>query len=306
MNRTEKLFTIFVFLLFSFTAYIFYTRRDEIKEVTTSFILKFKNNEVIVPYDKTVNHRNYNYKTVHETDDFKPKNINDIKNIYYTVLNNGWDEFTFYCPKDYKNCSDDVKSIINEKDYITQINNYVSPYNSYKNYNTSITNDTEIFLKVDKLYTDYDIDNINQEIDKIFNELNINKNNYTLDDIKQLHDYIINNTKYDKDYEDNTESISNKASGALFHNLALCSGYADTFSLMLDKLNIPNFKVSNNEHVWNVVLINNEWKHVDVTWDDDERYKNNYYNFYMLTTDELLKKDNDIHAFNREIYKEIK
>lgn len=306
MNRTEKLFTIFVILLISFISYIFYIKKDEIKEVVSLLILKFKDADVYAPYDKTINHRVYNYSTVHETDNFKPKNINDIKNIYYTVLNNGWDEFTFYCPKDYKECADDVRKIINDKDYLSQINNFVNPYNSYKNINTQLTSDKEIYIKIDKLYTNEDIRKVNNKLNEIFKELNINKNNYSLNDIKRLHDYLINNTSYDKDYKDGDETISNKATGALFNNIALCSGYSDTFALMLDMLDIPNFRVSNIEHIWNVIKFNNEWRHIDVTWDDDEINKNNIYNFYYLTTNELIEKDNDLHTFNRDIYLELK
>ncbi|UKI58189.1 MAG: hypothetical protein L6V81_01725 [Clostridium sp.] len=39
---------------------------------------------------------------------------------------------------------------------------------------------------------------------------------------------------------------------------------------MLDKLHIPNFKVTSSEHVWNVVYYNGKWTHIDATWDDDE------------------------------------
>ncbi len=275
-------------------------------EIIQTFILKFKEVGATIPYDKTVNHRVYNYLTVHETDNFKPKNINDIKNIYYTVLNNGWNEFTFYCPNDYENCSNDVRTIIKDKDYLSLINNFVSPYNSYKNINTQITNDKEVYIKIDKLYTNEDIYKVNNKLNEIFKELNINKNNYSLNDIKRLHDYLIQNITYDKDYKDGDTTISNKSTGALFNKIALCSGYSDTLSLMLDMLEIPNFRVSNNEHIWNVIKFNNEWRHIDVTWDDDEINKNNNYNFYYLSTNELLTIDNDTHSFKRELYLELK
>lgn len=275
-------------------------------EIIQTFILKVKEVGATIPYDKTVNHRVYNYLTVNETDNFKPKNINDIKNIYYTVLNNGWNEFTFYCPNDYENCSNDVRTIIKDKDYLSLINNFVSPYNSYKNINTQITNDKEVYIKIDKLYTNEDIYKVNNKLNEIFKELNINKNNYSLNDIKKLHDYLIQNITYDKDYKDGDITISNKSTGALFNKIALCSGYSDTFALMLDMLKIPNFRVSNNEHIWNVIKFNNEWRHIDVTWDDDEINKNNNYNFYYLSTNELLTIDNDKHSFKRELYLELK
>ena len=306
MNRTEKLLMILFILIISFAGYVFYVYRKDVIKSVKLFISNFKENEVIIPYEDTKNHNNYTFKTVKETDDFKPHNMEDLKNIYYTVLNNGWDSFTFYCPKDYETCADDVRMLANDNTYISLINNYINPYNTYKKYNTLITNDKEIYLKIDKLYTNEDIYNLNNEIDRIFKELNIDVNNYKNDDIKKLHDYLINNVTYDENYQKGTETISNKANGALFDGTALCSGYTDAFALMLDKLKIPNFKVSNEEHIWNIVYFNNEWKHVDVTWDDDERNKNNIYNFYMLDTNELLEKDNDVHNFTRSNYLELK
>ena len=75
---------------------------------------------------------------------------------------------------------------------------------------------------------------------------------------------------------------------------------------MMDKLNIPNFKVSTIDHVWNVIYFENKWQHIDVTWDDDEVNNNNYYNFFMIDTNDLLKKDTLKHSFDRDTYLELK
>ena len=114
------------------------------------------------------------------------------------------------------------------------------------------------------------------------------------------------NITYDDNYQkDDKITISNKATGALKNKIALCSGYADTYAIFLEKLGIPNFKVTSENHVWNAVYIDNKWLHIDVTWDDDEINKNNNYNFYLLDTDELLKKDQTEHSFSEEYYLEL-
>ncbi len=305
MTRTERLLKTLILLVLAFISYIFYLNYDSIIRNFKDFINLFKEAEVIVPYDKTINHLNYQFKTVSETDNFKPTNIEDIKKIYYTVLNNGWTEFTFYCPKEYENCMEDVRVIADRNEYISQINNYVSPYNSYIKYNTLLVNDDEIHLTVDKLYTNEEIKQIDLEIDSIFQELGIKNNNDTFNNIKKIHNYLIENITYDENYKKGKETISNKANGALFNKVALCSGYSDLFSLMLNRLNVPNFRVSNDEHIWNVIYYGDKWYHIDVTWDDDERNKNNTYNFYMVTTDELLEKDKDIHNFIISDYLEL-
>ena len=277
MTRTEKLLYTLVVLVVSFILFLFFQNFEKINSDIDKFITSMKEPKINIPNDKTIYNRKYSYKTVHETNNFIPKNIDDLKNIYYTILNKGWDEFTFYCDKDYESCADDVKTIANDSEYINLINNYISPFNSYKKYNTVITNDLEIHDTISST------------------------------NIKKLHDYVINNIKYDEEYkENNRESISNKAYGALFNGIALCSGYTDTFALMLDRLSIPNFKVTSEEHVWNVIYYNGKWTHIDATLDDDEINKNNQHNFYMITTEELLKKDKEEHNFNINDYLELK
>ena len=306
MTRTERLLRILILLVIAFMAYITYLNRVEVTKNIKNIIKRFKEQEVIVPYDKTVNHLNYNFVTVTETSDFKPHNIEDIKKIYYTVLNNGWDEFTFYCPKEYETCVDDIRSIANGNEYLSLINNYVDPYNAYVKYYSQIVNDEEVHVTINKLYSTEDASYVDNRISQIFEDLKIYKNNDVKDNIKKIHNYIIENTKYDDVYRKGDETVSNKASGAIETGIALCSGYSDLFAIMLNKLDIPNFRVSNDEHIWNVVYVDNKWSHIDVTWDDDERNKNNIYNFYLINTTELLEKDNDIHSFKLDNYLELK
>ena len=129
----------------------------------------------------------------------------------------------------------------------------------------------------------------------------------TKNDIKKIHDYIIKNTTYDDEYEQSNEiTESNKATGALIHKKALCSGYSDAFALFMDKINIPNFEVTSEEHEWNAIYFNNKWYHVDTTWDDDETNKYNTSNFFLINTNELLLKDKKEHNFDKEIFLEFK
>ena len=151
MNRTSKLLLILCILVISFSIYIFYINFDVIMKGIDNFIDTIKDHEVVIPED-TKNHRIYNYKTVSETNDFNPKNMNDLKKIYYTILNNGWNEFTFYCDKKiYPECANDVKVLADNNDYVSLINNFVSPYNEFQKFNTLITNEKIINIKIDKL-----------------------------------------------------------------------------------------------------------------------------------------------------------
>lgn len=308
MKRTRRLISILLLLISAFLLYGVVKNYEEVSTTIVKVIKKYGRKAVVIP-ETSVYHRTYLFDTVSETDDFEPKNIEDIKKIYYTVLNNGWTSFRFYCEDDYKECVDDVKEIANSQfnEYISTINNYVSPYNSYRRFNTTIIDGEEILLNVEKLYNEEEIEKLNSIIDKFLNKNNINSKNVTKEDIKKIHDYIIKIATYDEEYEQSNEiTESNKATGVLINKKALCSGYSDTFALFMDKLNIPNFEVTSEEHEWNAIYYNNKWYHVDTTWDDDETNPLNTSNFFMINTKELLLKDKKEHAFDKNIFLEFK
>lgn len=95
---------------------------------------------------------------------------------------------------------------------------------------------------------------------------------------KVLHDYIINNTGYD--YQSYlSDTISEEAYeeyGCLVLGTAVCEGYAKTMKLLCDLSGLECMLVvgetinssSNEGHAWNIVRIDGEYYHVDVTYDD--------------------------------------
>ena len=131
--------------------------------------------------------------------------------------------------------------------------------------------------------------------------------------IKAIHDYIIDNTKYDTlkniNIKDTTYK-SNTAYGVLFEGYGICSGYSDAMAIFLTKLGYTNYKISNENHIWNLVLLDDTWYHIDLTWDDPV-YTNTdinkiEYNYFLKTTEELRKQQDDEHYFDETIYKEAK
>ena len=309
MRSTRILSKILILIVLLFLGYYIYNNFDNIVDFGVKIYRKYYDPKKVIVPEESYYQRNYLYVSVSETNNYEPHSIDDIKKIYYTVLNNGWTSFTFYCPEEYTNCIDDIKQVAdsNKNSYIDFINNYVSPYNTYRKYNTQIINNNEITLTIEKLYTEDDIKALNNIVDTFIQKNNINVNSPTKKDLEKIHDYIIKNTTYDKNYEKGGEiTDSSKATGALINGEALCSGYSDAFAIFLDKLRIPNFKITSEEHAWNVIFFNKKWSHVDVTWDDDEINKDNNRNFFMITTSDLQKKDKKDHNFNKELFKEIK
>lgn len=98
----------------------------------------------------------------------------------------------------------------------------------------------------------------------------------SLDEYQQallVHDYLALNCEYDYDNYKNNQvpEISHTSYGSLVNQVAVCDGYADAFSyIMEDKLGIPCEVISSREmaHAWNMIEIGDTWYHVDVTWDD--------------------------------------
>ncbi len=279
----------------------------------------FTNKREPVIKDSNIYERNYDYMFVKDVSYFEPDSYTDLVNIYYTVLNNGWDEFTFYCSEDYDDCLDDVGKLSNDNDLLSNINDFINPYNSYKAIKTSYDESGEITVKVTHLYNSKEIKDIETELDRIIQE-NVNDKMDNREKIKVLHDYIVNNTKYDskKANEDDSPYDSARINGVLFDHYGICSGYADTMAVILDKLEIPNFKVSSSNHVWNAVYLDNKWYHLDLTWDDPVTTTGKdllEHSYFLISTEELRNQDlknnnsNDDqnnHYFDENIYLEFK
>jgi hypothetical protein len=294
---------IILILLFILLGYEVYINKETVNAYFRKIMATYKDIEIKEPNEYA---RNYNIKKFTYDEDYKPYNKTDLENILFNILNNGYDTFTFYCPKEYNNCLSDITDIANDSHMLSMINNYVSPFNSFV-YLDTITNSLgEITIKVTKNYSDFEIKQINAKIDEILNELNID-NLSKKEQIDKIHEYLINNVEYDNDYDENIGNhYSETANGAFLYGKGICSGYSDAFALFMDRLNIPNIKVASNDHVWNLIYIDNSWKHVDVTWDDTRSSTVLGYKFYLINTEKLLSIDSKDHTFDQSFYIEAK
>ena len=310
MKKFRGFYTTILFcILFIFC---FTYKEDIVNFVMSSAV---QNKEVTLPNDTEVNFNNYEFGFVKETNDFHVKNRQGILNVIYTVLNHGISDFTFYCDKSYDGCLDELENISRDQVLLSTINNFVSPYNSYERVYFKITTYGEVNMTTDKLYSDEEIRKIESKIAE-FETTNIKDNMNVRDKIKAFHDYLINNSVYDKERakaiengNDSENNNSHKATGPLIDGIALCSGYSDAMKIYLDKLGIPNYKISNSNHIWNLVYLNGEWLHLDLTWDDPVTTDGSnilLHRFFLITTDELMKLDKNGHDFNSIYYPETK
>lgn len=285
---------------------VFLMKKDDINTIINKY---FKLNNIVTLGDKNEYYRDYDFDFVQNTNNFRPNNYQDLLNIYYTVLNAGKSNFTFYCPNSYDNCLSDVKKLANDQDTLSDINNYVHPYNGFNHIESEYDSLGRVTINIIRSYDDNDIKMITSKIDELLPQLVSNTNSLE-NNIKNVHDYIINNSKYDSNRSDKgvTSYKSDTAYGPLFEGYALCGGYTDLMELFLERMNIKSFKVSSENHIWNAVYFNNNWKHLDLTWDDpvaSDGKEYLEYNYFLIDTDQLLTLEQTEHNFNLEHYKEL-
>lgn len=250
---------------------------------------------------------NYGYVKINENTTLKNKN--DVKNMVYTYLDAGWNEYTVKCDADYLDCTNDIKEIVQNNTYLTDLSNFVHPFNTFDKINTTFAASGKVKLKKEPRYSDSQIDTLNKKVDEIYKE-NYDSSKNVSENIKIFHDYIVNHTKYD---QSNTTGLSNVGSssayGVLIDGIGICSGYSDAMQLFLEKMNVKNYRISSSTHEWNLVYVEGAWRHLDLTWDDpimsdgSDALKEDY---FLIDTNTLLSKDDGEHNFDSSIYIEAK
>lgn len=269
----------------------------------------FSNQEEVSIENKNKYYRDYDFLYVKNTDDFTPENKTDLVNIIYTILNSGKDSFTFYCPNEYEECINDVKDLAKDQITLSHINNFVHPFNSFKNISTQTDSLGKVKIDVDKAYSKEDIELINSAKEEIEEKV-FDKNLSTKDQIKKIHDYIIDNSKYDSNRTDNgvIEYKSDIAYGPLIEGYGICGGYSDAMELFLEDLGIKSYKISSDAHVWNAVYLYNSWYHLDLTWDDPVTNTGEDLiedKFFLINTTQLHTLEQNQHNFLTDVYKEF-
>lgn len=118
------------------------------------------------------------------------------------------------------------------------------------------------------------IDSALNEIAKIKEYFVQNKRLDTYQNIKLVHDYLIESVEYEQTVaQPNIYDLY----GALINKKSVCSGYAKAYKYLLDALDIPcvivtgtgtNSEGNTENHAWNYVQLDENWYVVDCTWDD--------------------------------------
>ena len=143
-----------------------------------------------------------------------------------------------------------------------------------KKYNVFIDSGNQSNYFTDEFSSKAQVDNAVSLVEQVKNQIIANKTGNTYQDIKMVHDYLLDNLEYDT-------SISRPhiytIYGALINKVCVCEGYARAFKYIMDSLNIPcvmvmgegtNSQGQRENHAWNYVQIDGRWFAIDATWDD--------------------------------------
>ncbi|WP_029231214.1 transglutaminase domain-containing protein [Butyrivibrio sp. VCB2006] len=191
---------------------------------------------------------------------------------------------------------------------------YVDGY-KYTNYTIDNTI-TKIGFSGSYTYTPEEVSRKQTQINQAVNECLAGAPTSTDDyyAIKYVYEYLIQNVEYDLDAPDNQNICS-----VFIGKKSVCNGYSKAAQLLLNKLGIKCTLVTgtvdtkrarNVRHAWNLVLCNDAYYYVDVTWGDSSYQVGNgenadatrlpavNYDYLNVTTDEIMRN----HTISDEIY----
>lgn len=190
---------------------------------------------------------------------------------------------------------------------------YLSPKKMYLNietttrggnstYNVYINSGDEANYLTEEFNSKEEVEQAIVQIEQVKNQILQNKTGNAYEDIKMVHDYLVDTITYDSSLS--KQNIYN-VYGALVNRECVCEGYARAFKYLLDELDIPcvlvigigtNSQGETENHAWNYVQLQGNWYAVDSTWDDpviigggtatdDSKYK------YFLVGEEAINQD---------------
>lgn len=160
--------------------------------------------------------------------------------------------------------------------------------------------DTNTFDVIfDYRFTPEEMSEMNRESEAVADSIleGIDEKMSEYEKLKYIHDYLVKNCSSDAEDE-----YSNTIYGTLVRKKALCEGYSKTFSYLCNRLGIENMIITGQTsvpHMWNMVKVDGNWYHIDVTWDKPEGlllelYPNMVMYQYFMVTDSVIENDHTI------------
>ena len=190
---------------------------------------------------------------------------------------------------------------INDYPEFFWLNGYIE-YETVRSSNSD-TGHITITFGVYDYWLDHDLEKAKTELQNALDAVVLQANALPDDyqKAKFVHDYIISTNSYDfAAYElgtainEETDARVSSAYGALVSGDIMCAGYANAFDLVMHELGYESIFVSGEadggSHAWNLVLLGDNFYHIDLTWDDlDGDHAEVRYNYFCLSDEEISK-----------------
>lgn len=140
---------------------------------------------------------------------------------------------------------------------------------------------------------------LDRQIESIADGLrNSNQTDYEI--VKAVHDYLVKNYRY----SEKTENSPYIPFTMILEKKGVCQAFALLAVRLYKALAIPCLYVTGyangGRHGWNVVQVDGQWYHLDITWDNpngDSYNTSNILYDYFLLSDEQIKIDHDFDPY---------
>ena len=176
--------------------------------------------------------------------------------------------------------------------------------------------ETGYIFRMQYQYTEADIERFDKQL---VDGLQIFKSRYIQDNMTAfekeivIHDYLIRTVTYDHESVNSDAQMARHGEifnvlGPLLRKKAVCWGIACAFKLICDYCGIKCFVVTgralnagkdSDGHAWNIVRLDNDNYHVDVTWDIKKKGDITFIYDYLNLNDALIRLD---HTWDDRIY----
>lgn len=224
-------------------------------------------------------------------------NEEDIYPYIEKELEKGKEKITFYMSSDY--IADDIFEDINHK-----IDVYFGKVINYET-DSVLDEDNEKYQKItlyaniqDEYYAERyllegeeipedmeEAQAISDKATEILDALSLDEDTAYQKE-KKIHDYLVDNVTYTKKDSSNEHA----AYKALIEGECVCDGYSRAMKLLCDLSDVECKLIrgtSKGNHMWNMVKLDGNWYHLDVTFDDKEEsgFEDGYYAYFNNTDD---------------------
>lgn len=257
--------------------------QEEIKPAVDGTVQEIKTSNVISTFVNDISQHDDDQKELRHSSSDQEQIISTLSNHFI----NRDSSFTVTIEGDRSDISDQLTGWIDEASSKDDYTRYV--LESYSYTTTSWSSHSTVSVEVKYRETLAMTEQVRANVQSILKELEID-NKSVHEQIKLIHDFIVRHVQYDESLTKYT------AYEALFEKKAVCQGYALLGYMMYTEAGIPvriaEGTVDSGEHAWVILQVEDEWFHLDLTWDDPIGQAEDHISYkYYLVSDDKLRED---------------